>query len=145
MLEIWGDSERIARPLALSVDLGLGYLALRQPAVSLSGGELQRLKLVHELGKKTTEASLYILDEPTVGQSESDVARLVDALDRLVEQGHTVLVIEHHAGLLAACDWLIELGPGAGAAGGRVVAAGTPEHVARRRTATAPYLREVLS
>jgi excinuclease ABC subunit A len=142
--ELWSDVDAVARPLGLAVDLGLGYLVVRQPAVSLSGGELQRLKLVRELGRKNVEPTLFILDEPTVGQSESDVARLVAVLDRLVDRGDTVLVVDHHPGLLAACDRLIELGPGAGPDGGRVVASGTPAQVARRSTATAPYLREAL-
>jgi excinuclease ABC subunit A len=143
--ELWSDVDAVARPLETAVDLGLGYLVVRQPAFSLSGGELQRLKLVRELGRKNVEPTLFILDEPTVGQSESDVARLVAVLDRLVDRGNTVLVVDHHPGLLAACDRLMELGPGAGPDGGRVVASGTPEQLARRSTSTAPYLREALA
>jgi len=145
VLEIWEDDEPIARPLGLAVDLGLGYLVVRQPAASLSGGELQRLKLVKELMKDRAEPTLFILDEPTVGQQSQDVARLIGVLDRLVDSGHSALVVEHEPALLAACDWLAELGPGGGPAGGRVIGAGTPEEIAGAGTPTAPYLREVLT
>ena len=144
VLAHWPDDDRVARPLETANELGLGHLILRQPGFALSGGELQRLKLVRELMRQRREPTLFILDEPTVGQSARDVARLVAVLDRLVDGGHTALVVEHNPQLLAACDWLVELGPGAGPKGGRVVAAGTPERVARGRTPIAPYLREVL-
>jgi excinuclease ABC subunit A len=144
VLDLWQDDERVARPLRTASELGLGYLVLRQPGFALSGGELQRLKLAKELMKQTREPTLFLLDEPTVGQSSRDVARLVDVLDRLVDDGHTAFVVDHNPQLLAACDRLLELGPGAGPNGGRVVAAGTPEHVARGRTPIAPYLREAL-
>jgi excinuclease ABC subunit A len=148
--ELFGDEERIARPLQAARDVGLGYLVWRQPAYTLSGGEAQRLKIAKELGRrvpgrKAVANSLYILDEPTVGQHMEDVARLVQVLHRLVEGGHTVVLIEHHAHVLAACDWLIELGPGGGPDGGRVIAAGTPEAVAATQTPTAPYLRPLLT
>jgi excinuclease ABC subunit A len=138
------DQPNLARPLGAARDVGLGYLVLRQPGYALSGGEAQRLKIAKELCRKTTEHTLYILDEPTVGQHLEDVARLNGVLHRLVDAGNTVFVVEHHAHLLAACDWLIELGPGGGPAGGKLIAAGTPEDVARGETPTAPYLREVL-
>jgi excinuclease ABC subunit A len=143
VLRLWKD-ERVARPLRTADELGLGYLVLRQPGFALSGGELQRLKLAKELMKQKTEPTLFILDEPTVGQSSRDVARLVDVLHRLVDDRHTALVVDHNPQLLTACDRLLELGPGAGPKGGRVVAAGTPERVARGRTPIAPYLREAL-
>jgi excinuclease ABC subunit A len=143
-LALWSDEERVARPLQTASELGLGYLVLRQPGFALSGGELQRLKLVKELMKERSEPTLFVLDEPTVGQSARDVTRLVTLLDRLVDRGHTALVVDHDPQLLAACDWLVELGPGAGPDGGRVVAAGTPDRVARGRTPIAPYLREAL-
>jgi excinuclease ABC subunit A len=95
--------------------------------------------------KQKPEPTLFVLDEPTVGQSSRDVTRLGDVLHRLVDDGHTALVVDHNPQLLAACDRLIELGPGAGPKGGRVVAAGTPEGVARGRTPIAPYLREALA
>jgi excinuclease ABC subunit A len=102
------------------------------------------LKIVRELVKKRTPGTLYILDEPTVGQHLTDVARLDATLHRLAEEGNSVLVVEHHTHLLAGCDWLIELGPGSGPDGGSVVARGTPEDVASGDTATAPYLRALL-
>jgi excinuclease ABC subunit A len=151
--ELLGDEDRVAKPLSAARDVGLGYLVLRQPGYALSGGEAQRLKIAKELCRTTTSDTLYILDEPTVGQHLEDVARLSGVLRRLVDgngrpdpkhNGNTVVVVEHHPHLLAACDWLIELGPGGGPEGGCVVAEGTPEAVARGDTATAPYLREIL-
>jgi energy-coupling factor transporter ATP-binding protein EcfA2 len=102
--------------------VGLGYLVLRQPGYALSGGEAQRLKIAAELAHRTPSGTLYILDEPTVGQHMQDVGSLVGVLHALVEQGGSALVIEHHPHLLAACDWLVELGPGGGPQGGRVIA-----------------------
>jgi excinuclease ABC subunit A len=142
--ELFGDEPRLARPLAAARDVGLGYLVLRQPAYALSGGEAQRLKIAKELCRTTNSQTLYILDEPTVGQHLEDVARLSGVLHRLADEGNSVFVIEHHAHLLAACDWLIELGPGGGPEGGQLIAEGTPEAVAHGDTPTAPYLREIL-
>jgi excinuclease ABC subunit A len=142
--ELFHDQEKIAGSLAIARDVGLGYLVWRQPAHALSGGEAQRLKIVKELGRRSRAETLYILDEPTLGQHMEDVARLGGVLQRLVEAGHSVVVLEHHPQLLAACDWLIELGPGGGPEGGNVIAAGPPEEVARGDTPTAPYLREAL-
>ncbi|MDI7275741.1 MAG: ATP-binding cassette domain-containing protein, partial [Anaerolineae bacterium] len=140
----YGDDERLAHPLDAARRVGLGYLVLRQPGHTLSGGEAQRLKVARELCRRAPAETLYILDEPTVGQHLEDVSRLVAVLHRLVDAGHSVLVVEHHPHLLAACDWLVELGPGGGPEGGRVIATGTPEAVATGSTPTAPYLREVL-
>ncbi len=118
----------IAGPLTTLDALGLGYLALGQPGDTLSGGEAQRVKLARELGKRGEVAgTLYLLDEPSVGLHPADIALLVEALRQLVEQGGSVLAVEHDPVLLAACDWLLELGPGAGAAGGRVLAEGPPD------------------
>jgi len=142
--DLFADEERIARSLKVALEVGLGYLAWRQPAHTLSGGEAQRLRIVKELCRKATAETLYILDEPTVGQHMEDVVRLIRVLRRLVEGGHTAVVIEHHPHVLASCDWLIELGPGGGPDGGSLVAVGRPEEVARADTPTAPYLREVL-
>jgi excinuclease ABC subunit A len=110
----------------------------------LSGGEVQRLKIARELRKKPKDFTLYILDEPTVGLHMADVAGLIQVLNRLVNAGHTVIIAEHHPHVLAACDWLIELGPGGGPAGGKIIAQGPPEVVIKNDTATAPYLRTVL-
>jgi excinuclease ABC subunit A len=150
--DLFPDEIKIARPLKMAQEVGLGYLVWRQPSFTLSGGEVQRLKIVKELaafagafaGRKTTTETLYILDEPTVGQHMEDIVRLLQVLHRLVAAGHTVVIVEHHPHALAACDWLIELGPGGGPEGGQVIATGTPEEVAASGTPTAPYLREVL-
>ena len=124
--------------------VGLGYLVWKQKAFTLSGGEVQRLKIAKELMKKTRAKTLYILDEPTVGLHLEDVARLVEVLNQLVEAGHTVLAVEHHPHLLATCDWIIELGPVGGPEGGKVIATGTPQEVMKLNTPTAPYLRELV-
>jgi excinuclease ABC subunit A len=138
------DDERVASKLRIALEVGLDYLVLRQPSVTLSGGEIQRLKIALELSKKNSSGTLYIVDEPTVGQHLEDVDRLVGVLHRLVSEGNSVVVVEHHPNVLAACDWLLELGPVGGPKGGRIVATGTPEEVAMMNTPTAPYLREVL-
>ncbi|UCE95965.1 MAG: ATP-binding cassette domain-containing protein, partial [Candidatus Bathyarchaeota archaeon] len=143
--ELFNEEERIAKPLDIVRQVGLGYLVWDQPAYTLSGGEVQRLKIAKELYKKTKTKTLYILDEPTVGLHMEDVIRLTEVLNQLVDAGgHTVIIVEHNPHLLAACDWLIELGPGGGPDGGKVVAAGPPEKVTQTNTPTSPYLRKVL-
>ena len=138
------DDGRISELSKAARNVGLGYLVLHQPGYTLSGGEAQRLKIAKELCKRTPEQSLYILDEPTVGQHLEDVQQLVTVLQRLVNSGNSVIVIEHNPYVLAACDYLIELGPGGGPEGGYIVASGTPEDISKMNTKTAPYLKEVL-
>ena len=134
-LELFANHKRIRRLLQAMVDVGLGYLSLGQPATTLSGGEAQRVKLAAELTSRKGHA-VYILDEPTTGLHLSDVARLVEVLHRLVDQGHTVITIEHHLDMLRQADWVLELGPDGGEAGGQLVAAGPPVHIATLPTAT---------
>jgi excinuclease ABC subunit A len=142
--ELFQNEAKFASRLEILQQVGLGYLVWKQPSYTLSGGEVQRLKIAKELIKKSHQETLYILDEPTVGLHLEDVARLVRVLNRLVNAGHSVLTVEHHPHLLAACDWLIELGPVGGPEGGHIIAAGTPEDLARMDTPTAPFLKELL-
>jgi excinuclease ABC subunit A len=130
-LELFADRPAIARPLATLADVGLGYLRLGQPAPTLSGGEAQRVKLATELQRRSTGRTLYLLDEPTIGLHPADVQQLLGVIDRLVAAGNTVLVIEHDLDLVKCADHVIDLGPEGGPGGGRLVAAGTPEEVAR--------------
>jgi excinuclease ABC subunit A len=133
---------KVARPLEALARVGLGYLPLGQPGRTLSGGEVQRLRLALALARPAPGPTLYLLDEPTIGLHPLDVARLLDVLRALVEQGHTVLVVEHDLAVLAAAHRVVELGPGAGPDGGRLVAEGTPEAIARcPDSRTAPHLR----
>ncbi len=126
-------------------DVGLGYIRLGQPATTLSGGEAQRVKLATELSRRSTGRTLYILDEPTTGLSFEDVAALLRVLQRLVDAGNTVVLIEHHLDLIKCADYIIDLGPGGGDWGGWVVATGKPEEVAKVESSfTGQYLRDKL-
>src|SRR5262249_34307816 len=142
----FADHALIAHKLGVLNELGLGYLKLGQSSTTISGGEAQRVKLANELSKiKRGGQILYILDEPTTGMHLADIQRLLDSLDRLVEAGHTVLVIEHHLDVLKTADWIIDLGPEGGNKGGELIAAGTPEEIARHpRSYTGRYLKRVL-
>ena len=139
------DEPAIQRSLGVLREVGLGYLRLGQPATELSGGEAQRIKLATELQRTTRGNTLYILDEPTTGLHPSDVDKLIIQLDRLVESGNTVIVVEHDMRVLAASDWVIDVGPGAGDEGGRIVASGTPEEIVQNKASrTAPFLKEFM-
>ena len=144
-LDFFEHQPRIRSKLELLNDVGLGYIHLGQSATTLSGGEAQRVKLATELAKRDTGRTLYILDEPTTGLHFEDVRLLLDVLHRLVDKGNTVVVIEHNLDVVKTADWVIDLGPEGGDAGGRVVAAGTPEAVARTKGShTGRFLRKVL-
>jgi excinuclease ABC subunit A len=145
-LPVFADEPGILRALTVLRDIGLGYLRLGQPATELSGGEAQRIKLATELQRNQRGATLYVLDEPTTGLHPSDVDRLLRQLNQLVDGGHTVVVVEHEMRVVAQSDWVIDIGPGAGDKGGRIVVSGTPETVASsEESRTAPFLRKVLA
>ncbi|TWI50256.1 excinuclease ABC subunit A [Pseudoduganella flava] len=141
----FADEEAVVRPLQVLREVGLGYLRLGQSATELSGGEAQRIKLATELQRATRGGALYVLDEPTTGLHPFDTDRLVAQLNRLVDAGNSVIMVEHTMRVAAACDWVVDIGPGAGEAGGTVVAAGPPEEVAAsKESRTAPYLKAVM-
>jgi excinuclease ABC subunit A len=143
--ELFANQPRIVRRLRTLQDVGLGYIRLGQPATQLSGGEAQRVKLSTELSRRDTGRTLYILDEPTTGLHFADVEKLLTVLHRLVDAGNTVIVIEHNLDVVKTADWIIDLGPDGGDAGGEVVAAGTPEMIAGEpRSATGIYLRPII-
>jgi excinuclease ABC subunit A len=143
--EFFADDDAVRRPLHVLREVGLGYLRLGQPATELSGGEAQRIKLATELQRTQRGHSLYVLDEPTTGLHPSDVEKLVAQLHGLVDAGNTVVVVEHDMHVIAGSDWVIDIGPGAGEDGGRVVCAGPPSKVAKSsRSRTAPYLAREL-
>ena len=135
----------IKNKLQTLMDVGLGYIKLGQPSTTLSGGEAQRIKLATELSKRATGKTLYILDEPTTGLHIADVHRLVDILQRLVDAGNTILVIEHNLDLIKTADHIIDLGPEGGDRGGEVIAIGTPEQICKNeRSYTGKFLKKYL-
>jgi excinuclease ABC subunit A len=141
----FADEPSVLRALTVLREVGLGYLRLGQPATELSGGEAQRIKLATELQRTQRGDSLYILDEPTTGLHPADVDKLMTQLDGLVESGNTVIVVEHEMRVAGRSDWVIDMGPGAGDEGGKVVASGTPVDVSRIvESRTAPYLARAI-
>lgn len=144
-VEVFAEQPGVLRSLQVLRDIGLGYLRLGQPATELSGGEAQRIKLATELQRNARGATLYVLDEPTTGLHPRDVDRLLSQLNHLVDAGHTVVVVEHEMRVVAQSDWVIDIGPGAGDLGGKVVASGTPQKVAKsKKSRTAPFLAREL-
>ncbi|MDQ1695252.1 MAG: excinuclease subunit, partial [Frankiaceae bacterium] len=143
--EFFAAVPAIARHLTTLVDVGLGYVRLGQPAPTLSGGEAQRVKLASELQRRSTGRTVYILDEPTTGLHFDDIRKLLGVLTRLVEQGNTVIVIEHNLDVIKTADWIVDMGPEGGSGGGEVVAEGSPETVAGVAAShTGAFLRESL-
>ena len=144
-LEFFKNIPRIKSKIQTLYDVGLGYIKLGQPSTTLSGGEAQRIKLATELSKKATGKTLYILDEPTTGLHIADVHRLVDILQRLVDTGNTIIVIEHNLDLIKTCDNIIDLGPEGGEAGGEIIATGTPEEITKNnKSYTGKFLKKML-
>jgi len=142
--EFFGSHPRLVEKLDTLLSVGLGYIKLGQSALTFSGGEAQRIKLSLELSRKSTGRTLYILDEPTTGLHFADVKMLLDVLNRLVDRGNTVILIEHHLDVIKQADWIIDLGPEGGDEGGWIVGEGTPEEVAAYSSShTAIHLRSV--
>ena len=136
----------LRKKLQTLVDVGLGYIKLGQSSVTLSGGEAQRIKLTKELSKRDTGNTVYLLDEPTTGLHFHDVKKLIDVLNRLVEKGNTVIVIEHNLDIIKSADYIIDLGPDGGEKGGEVVAEGTPEEITKsKKSYTAEFLKKALN
>ena len=145
-LEFFENIPKIKQKIQTLYDVGLGYIKLGQPSTTLSGGEAQRVKLATELSKRATGKTLYILDEPTTGLHIADVHRLVDILQRLVDTGNTIIVIEHNLDLIKTCDYIIDLGPEGGDKGGQVIAVGTPEHIVKNEDSyTGKFLKKYLN
>jgi excinuclease ABC subunit A len=143
--EFFAAITSISRYLDTLVEVGLGYVRLGQSATTLSGGEAQRVKLATELQKRSNGRSIYVLDEPTTGLHFEDVRKLLLVLNGLVDKGNTVVVIEHNLDVIKCADWLIDIGPEGGSGGGEIVAAGTPEDVAKvSKSHTGKFLKEIL-
>jgi excinuclease ABC subunit A len=141
-LSFFSGTPRLVDRLRVLNDVGLGYLRLGQSATTLSGGEAQRVKLAAHLAQATSEGTLYIFDEPTTGLHFDDIAKLLDAFERLLRSGGSILIIEHNLEVIRRADWVIDLGPEGGDAGGRIVAEGTPEQIAAvEKSYTGQYLR----
>jgi excinuclease ABC subunit A len=145
-LEFFRNHPGLREKLQTLNDVGLGYLELGQPATTLSGGEAQRVKLATELSRRGNEKTLYILDEPTVGLHLADIAKLLNVLNRLVDKGSTVIVIEHNLEVIKCADYVVDLGPEGGDKGGYLVAAGAPETIAANgRSYTGQFLKKILT
>ena len=144
-LEFFSSIPKIKRKLQTLYDVGLGYIKIGQPATTLSGGEAQRVKLSTELSRRSTGKTVYILDEPTTGLHIADVHRLIEVLQKLVDAGNTVIIIEHNLDVIKRADYIIDLGPEGGSGGGTLVTCGTPEEVvACEQSYTGQYLRKML-
>ena len=145
-LEFFANIPSIAKKLQTIVDVGLGYIKLGQPATTFSGGEAQRIKLATELARQNTGKTMYILDEPTTGLHSADVKRLLEILNKLVDGGNSMVIIEHNLDVIKTADWIIDMGPEGGAGGGQVIASGTPEEVAKNKDSwTGKYLKNILN
>ena len=143
--EFFANIPSIYSKLKTILDVGLGYIKLGQPAPTLSGGEAQRVKLATELSKRSTGRTIYVLDEPTTGLHTYDVSKLIDMLNRLVDAGNTVVVIEHNLDVIKVADYIVDLGPEGGDGGGKLVACGTPEKVAEcEKSFTGHFLKKIL-
>ena len=144
-LQFFENIPRIKQKIQTLYDVGLGYIKLGQPSTTLSGGEAQRIKLAAELSKKATGKTLYILDEPTTGLHIADVHKLVEILQRLVDTGNSIIVIEHNLDLIKTADYIIDLGPEGGDNGGQVVAVGSPEQIVKNdRSYTGKFLKKYI-
>jgi excinuclease ABC subunit A len=145
-LTFFSSSPKVLRRLQVLDEIGLGYLRLGQPATTLSGGEAQRIKIAAHLSSHTGDRVLYILDEPTTGLHFDDIAKLLAAFRKLLQAGHSLLVIEHNLDVIKTADWVIDLGPEGGEEGGQLIATGTPEQIIKVEAShTARYLRDVLA
>ena len=145
-LEFFANIPSIAKKLQTIVDVGLGYIKLGQPATTFSGGEAQRIKLATELARQNTGKTMYILDEPTTGLHSADVKRLLEILNKLVDGGNSMVIIEHNLDVIKTADWIIDMGPEGGAGGGQVIASGTPEEVVKNKNSwTGKYLKNILN